>query len=60
MTRTVYYGSTRLRIPDGWTTFVWHNRRYRVRDRIVEVETNGVWAESIILTCSAPKGRRAA
>jgi len=60
MTRTVYHGSTRMRIPDGWDTFVWHGRRYRVQDRIVQVETHGVWAESIILTCSAPKGRRPA
>ena len=60
MTRTVYYGSTRLRIPDTWTAFVWHGRRYRLVDGVVEVWTSRGWTESIVLTCSAPKGRRAA
>ena len=60
MTRVVYAGREKLRIPAGWTEFVWHGRRYRLAGSVVEVLSHGVWAESLILTTAAPKGRRAA
>jgi len=61
MTRSVYAGRDTLRIPSEWTEFAWHDRRYRIVGRIVEVwsPTRQAWGPSIRLTTSAPIGRAA-
>jgi len=61
-TWTIHAGTEQLRIPRAWTSFTWHGRTYRVRDRVVEVydRTRATWLPSIRLTTSAPKGQVAA
>lgn len=61
MTRVVYRGRARLKIPDGWTEFTWRSRRYRLNGPTVEfwsLARQG-WVPSICLTTAAPKGRAA-
>lgn len=59
MIRTVYAGRERLIVPDGWSTFLWHGRRYRIAGPSVQFWSPSrlAWVRSLLLTVSAPKGR---
>lgn len=61
MLRVVYAGREKLIVPDGWSSFVWKTKRYRVAGRRVEFFSlaRQAWVQSMILTTSAPKGRAA-
>lgn len=61
MIRTIYAGREKLVVPDGWTFFVWHKRRYRVVGPTVEYWSSSrvAWVPSLLLTVSAPRGRMA-
>ena len=56
---TIFAGRAKLHIPRAWDTFVYHGRRYRLRDSRVEVQhgATGLWTESLVLAYSGPKGR---
>ncbi len=60
--RTIHHGHERLRVPAAWDAFRWHDRLYRLQDGAVEYysETAGRWLTSMLITSSAPAGRRAA
>ena len=60
MTRIVYVGARKLRIPSAWDVWSFNRYRYRLRSPLVEVFLNGAWRPSVWLTTPAPKGRRVA
>jgi hypothetical protein len=61
MIRTVYAGRDKLVVPDGWCSFTWHGRTYRVAGPGVEFwsPSQHAWVPSLLLHVSAPKGRAA-